>query len=448
MRKKVPAYLVKSPSKKLLAVAAVLACTHAWADNWPLSLSLSETLSRDNNLYRAEPGQYAIADTVSSTGLKLGLDKSYSRQRYYASLGTALNRYIDSTQLNNTSYDFNFAATSEFTDKGLIQLSGVATQNLARFDVANGDIISQSKNIQNTSRISGQMSYGGYGGLNPYAGISHFQQGFTYTNSNYQAMNQNTYSLGTYYKYVPQLNLGFGARLTRGDLNYDQGNGDILIDETRRRDIDFSANWVVSGLSNLYARISATRSKDEYKNAIGGIQETKTRGATGELSWNYTPQGRLEYMLGFTRDNGNAGKNYDISNTEVGAGVTYAEAGGQAYQKNENNRLANTLNGKVTWDLSYKLKLNAAFTYTKYHLYRNIDTTIIAGDDSVVQPESLESQKSRYTEYSIGGKYEYARWLDLYCEIKRLKRTEDAEYRPYNATVTSCTGQFNINGMN
>lgn len=441
-------YVPGISAKKLVACAATLCCAAVHADNLPLSLSVSETLSRDNNLYRAEPGQYAIADTVSSTGLKLGLDKSYSRQRYTANLGTALNRYIDSTQLNNTSYDLNLGITSEFADKGLVQFGAGATQQLARFDVANGSVISQTKNTQNTSYVNAQTSYGGYGLFNPYASINHFQQGFTYTNSNYQAMNQNTFGLGTYYKLVPQLNLGVGARLTRGDVNYDQGTGDILTDETRRRDIDLSANWVVSGLSNLYARISATRSRDEYKNSLGGIQKSDNRGTTGEISWNYTPQGRLEYSLGFTRDSGNAGRNYDISNSEFYGGATYSDLGGQAYQKNENNRLANTLNGKVTWDLSYKVKLNTSFSYTKYHLYRNIETTVIGSDGAFVQPESLNSQKSRQTQFALGGKYTFARWLDLYCDITRYKRTEDAEYRPFNATVTACTGQFNINGMN
>ena len=80
--------------------------------------------------------EYAVADTVSSTGLKLAIDKPYGRQRYRASLGTAANLYLDSENLNNTSYDLDLSASSEFLDKGNFYLSAGATQNLARFDVA------------------------------------------------------------------------------------------------------------------------------------------------------------------------------------------------------------------------------------------------------------------------------------------------------------------------
>lgn len=441
MRKRAHAYLVESPSKTLLAIAITALGASAHADNLPLSLSLSETLSRDNNLYRVEPGQYAIADTVSSTGMTLGLDKSYGRQHYTANLGTALNRYIDSSQLNNTSYDVNLNISSEFADKGLLRLGGGATQKLARFDIANGDVINTNKNIKNTSYLNAQGSYGGYGALNPYVTYTHFQQGFTYTNSNYQTANQNAIGLGTYYALVPQFNIGFGVRGTDGDISYDQtGNNQVLIDHMHRRDIDLTANWVATGLSSLYARLSATKSKDRYEGSNNGQQSSENEGWTGDINWSYTPQGRLSYYFDLSRDTGNTGRGAagDIYNQPTG---TYKPGS----QNTENNRLSDTLNAKITWDASYKFKLNAAAYYTRYTLYR---TSITTYTDGSVVPVNNPTETSHSSEYSIGGKYQFARWLDLYCDIKRLKRTEDTEYRPYNATVTACTGQFNINGMN
>lgn len=448
MRKQTHWYCLGSPTKTLLALVATATCLHAAADNLPLNLTVSETLSRDSNLYRVAPGQYAVADTVSSTGLKLGLDKSYGRQRYTANLGTALNRYLDSKKLNNTSYDLNLGLQSEFADKGLFQLTGETTQNLARFDIANSNSVTSTKNTQNTKQINGQISYGGYGSLNPYISANHYQQGFTYTNSSYQAMNQNTYGLGTYYSPVSQLSLGLGGRLTKGRLNYDLGDGSQLVDETIRRDIDLTANWAATGLSSLYTRVSATHSKDRFNNPInGGITDASNKGLTGEATWNYTPQGKLAYMLDFTRDKGNVGRGY--TDTQL-----YSDSQQEfTVTKNtlqENDRLTNTLSGKITWDISYKFKLNSTFSYTRYKLSQS--TSYLAMSSSGISGSSpgnpIPSEKSRYTQFSIGGKYTYARWLDLYCEIKRIKRTQDAEYTPFNSTVTACTGQFNINGMN
>lgn len=447
MRKQAHWSCLGSPTKTLLALAAAAVSLHAAADNLPLSLTVSETLSRDSNLYRVAPGQYAVADTVSSTGLKMGLDKSYGRQRYLFTAGTALNRYFDSTKLNNTSYNINLGLQSEFADKGLLQLNGNASQNLARFDIANTNSITSAKNTQNTSQFNGQVSYGGYGSLNPYVSLNHFQQGFTYTSSSYQAMNQNTYGLGTYYNPVSQLSLGLGARLTKGDINYDIGGGNTLTDNVKRRDIDLTANWTATGLSTLYARISATHSQDDFIDPVGGgIQNATSKGLTGELKWAYKPQGRFDYSLDFSRDKGNVGRGY-LSVYDYTDPITKTSGSFSQIQRNENNRLANNLYARVNYDLTYKIKLFSEFSYTKYHLYQNIDT-IYSDPQFASTQTSLGSQSSHYTQFSIGGKYNYARWLDVYCEIRRIKRTQDAEYTPFNSTVTSCTGQFNINGMN
>ena len=450
MQKLARAHFKAYPSKTLLALSLAAVGVYAHAENVPLSLTISETLSRDSNLFRVEPGQYSIADTVSSTGLKLGLDKSYGRQRYTANIGGYVNRYFDDKQLDNSSYSLDLGLISEFADKGIVQITGSASQNLARFDVANQNSVNNIKNMQSNSQISGQLSYGGYGALNPYVSANHFQQGFTETSSNYQASNQDTYGLGINYSLVPQLSIGLGARITRGDISYDDGSGGKVVDRLRRRDIDLSSNWVATGLSTLYARISATHEKDIYDpNTNLQLSDAKTHGLTGEIDWNYTPQGLLSYSISFIRDKGNVGRNYDLSNTLIAPGAssqTYKDADSTYKQISENNRLTNTLNAKVTLDLSYKFKLNASAAYSKYHLdqAQNTDNSLFGTSTSTASP----SEHSRYTVYSIGGQYQYARWINLYCDIKRFKRTRDAEYTPFNSTVTACTGQFTLNGMN
>ncbi|WP_374590562.1 hypothetical protein [Aquabacterium sp.] len=447
MPKQARSYLSASPSKTLLALSLAALMPHAHAENIPLSLTLSETLSRDANLFRVAPGEYAVADTVSSTGLKLGLNKSYGRQRYTANIGGYVNRYFDDKQLNNNSYSVDLGVVSEFADKGVAQISGSASQNLARFDVANQNSVNDIKNMQSNSQISGQLSYGGYGAFNPYVSASHFQQGFTQTSSSYQASNQNTYGLGTNYSVVPQLSVGLGGRFTRGTISYDDGYGGQIVDRLRRRDIDLSSNWVATGLSTLYARISATQEKDAYDpNSNLQIADAKTHGLTGEIDWNYTPQGLLSYSISFIRDKGNVGRNYDLSNSLIAPGASYKDFNSTYKQTNENNRLTNTLNAKITWDLSSKFKLNTSAAYSKYHLdqTQNVDDSLFGTSTSTASP----TEHSRYTTFSIGGQYQYARWINLYCDIKRIKRTRDAEYTPFNSTVTACTGQFTLNGMN
>lgn len=435
---------IKILSKTLMAAGIFTASLNLYAENLPLTLAFTETLSRDSNLYRVEPGQYAVADTVSSTGLKIGLDKYYGRQHYTATLGSAINRYFDSQNLNNTSYDLNFNTASEVSDKGLLTVNGGASQNLARFDVAGYNTIDTIKNTQKTSNLGGQLSYGGYGTLNPYISFNHYQQGFTVTNSNYQAANQNTYGVGTYYSIVPQLNIGLGLRRTNGDVDYDDGSGGKISNNFRRRDIDLSMNWSATGLSSLYARISATHEKDNYEpnsNLLTPLLETESKSWTSEINWQYTPQGRLAYALSYSRDKGNVGRLYD--NTTM-SGADYF--GLSEIQKNENNRLTDTINAKITWDATYKIKINAAAALTKYRLDQS--TQFLISNGQTGQGAATPNQTSTYTQYSIGGQYQFARWLNLYCDVKRIKRTEDAEYRPFNATVTACTGQFNINGMN
>ena len=84
-------------------LAGVFAC-QAQAQQSPYYAGASITVNRDSNLFRAAKGAVAEGDTYTATGLRLGLDQSFGRQRLAASLDGNVNRFSRHRELNNTDY--------------------------------------------------------------------------------------------------------------------------------------------------------------------------------------------------------------------------------------------------------------------------------------------------------------------------------------------------------
>ncbi|MBP8272702.1 MAG: hypothetical protein KAX42_12585, partial [Sphaerotilus sp.] len=87
----------------LAGLACLAAGTTAHAETSPYYIGASQRFTHNSNVFYNTDAS-ARSDTISSTGVRLGLDQPISRQRLSASLSANVNRYSKLDALNNTDY--------------------------------------------------------------------------------------------------------------------------------------------------------------------------------------------------------------------------------------------------------------------------------------------------------------------------------------------------------
>ena len=104
------------PLALTLAGFACLAAGSAQAETSPYYIGVSQRFSHNSNVF-LNTDALAKSDTISSTGVRLGLDQPISRQRLTATLSANANRYSKLSTLNNTDYalDTRLAAQPSLT---------------------------------------------------------------------------------------------------------------------------------------------------------------------------------------------------------------------------------------------------------------------------------------------------------------------------------------------
>ena len=72
--------------------------------SYPYYIGVAQTFTRDTNLLRAPDSVPAIGDTISSTSLLGGVNRSIGRQRVYVNGSAQYNRYRENSLYDNTGY--------------------------------------------------------------------------------------------------------------------------------------------------------------------------------------------------------------------------------------------------------------------------------------------------------------------------------------------------------
>lgn len=415
-----------------LAAAALLAGlqTSAFAENWPVYVTGTQRVTHDSNLFRRDTN--IESDVLSTTSATVGIDKSYGRQTYRASLTGGINRYSSNDQLDNNSYSLTGDIISTLGREWLLQASLSRSRALASFDDANDRQV--EKNLRDSLAYSLSMRYGLYGALSIGANFSRFETEHTASSSGYP--NQENDSFGIDFRYTPrdQLSFSVGFRHVPGRLEYG-GSGSAQTEyETSTDNIDFGASWEVSGLSRLDARLSySQQKKTDPGNGSGLTNQTEFSGWTGSAAWRYSPRGRLVYTASIVRDTSN-----NLSDTRFDPNVVGID---RSLASSADDRVLTRLSGNVRWEASAKLSLsaNAAFEQRETQLTFN----------SLGLSRGRQSETGKYASVGLDLDYTPQRWLRLGCGIDYIKRTADlVSTVPYTANLVSCYASATLNAQN
>jgi hypothetical protein len=399
-----------SPSNALRPLAltlvglACLAAGGARAETSPYYLGASQRFTHNSNVFL---GQDAVAksDTISSTGVRLGIDQPISRQRLSASFSANANRYSSLSALNNTDYALDTRLDWETVDR----LSGnVAFSSRESLPTDAAALSSGLRNLLKVNSASVQATLGGVTMWSFDAGAAVSRA--SYSEAVYARNNTNQTSINAGARVTPASGLTLRAGLRHANVNYPNASNDV-----RRNDLDFSAIVNPGGASVFNGRISLTREHQSFA-------DRNVSNWTGALGWNWKPTGKLTTNLSLSRDSSNG--SYDFTTGTINVGSS-------------NSTIATTLGLTAQWEVTSKIAMVGNLS----HARRSLDNSLTIGTG--VAPSSASDSTN-----SLGLSVQYAvlRNVDLGCGVTWSDRSASstgitALTAPYSATTYSCFGQ-------
>lgn len=408
------------PSALAVAVAAAALgpqFVHAQDRTW--SVGVGQTYSRESNLFRAPTGSPETQDSYWTTSLLGGLNLPVGRQRLFADAAVRFNKYQDNDQLDNTAHNVSLGMDWEAIDKLSGRVAYVSNKTLTRFGSDEGPALT-TKNLEHGEQASITAQYGRAGLLAVEAGYTTRRLDYSAREYSFLEFQQDTINVGLLYRPSGLLTLGVAYRTTDGRYPFaiQPVTGVFLPDEFTRNDVDFTAVWVATGQSTVRARLSYTREEHD------AIVSRDVSGATGALSWDYKPTGKLALLGELIRDTG-------AQSSFNGLALAGTSSVGNNSQK------STTLLGQVTYAATDKIGLELAGRYVQRSLVNTAGLTSGAS--------STEAGSDKFARARMAVNYEALRSLTLGCAYEYEKRgSRTTLTSSYDANVVSCFGTFKI----
>lgn len=115
----------------VLAMVAIFVSGSVIAEEFPVKVTLSETITHDDNVFRS--AAQAVADTIVSSSIRVTFDKEFSRQRLQALLSYSDNRFQRLDILNNGSSSYLLGWQGTFPGRCTADASWTRSENLVNF---------------------------------------------------------------------------------------------------------------------------------------------------------------------------------------------------------------------------------------------------------------------------------------------------------------------------
>lgn len=390
----------------IAAAVGLLSGAAAWAE--PLTLTAAHNLAYDTNFARTE---VPLSDTINTTSLQLDLDKQFGRQTYSASAKVAAVRYKNYGHLlNNDAKDLSLGFSSELLSNWRVLLDGSYGQDLNQFEnnKATDHVV---KNIRTVKSASGQVIYGvsGIWALVGSAG----KNTLAYSVPEYHVLNyrQDTQGLKAVYYSSDLLSYSLGVR--QANAQYTQS-----MERIHEHDLDLSTDWVLTGLSQLHATVSWTKSSREIQS------DRRYNGLTGHLNWTYTPHGLLSYGVNLYRTSNSDQYNKDYGVIDFSSGAISDRTAQLAF-----NNQTTSVNGYVKWAATAKLAMTAATTWNHY----KVQNDLIGGSIN---------DNSNFHNYSLNAYYAVERWFKVSAGVSRYTQSKDVTRNRYSGNAMNVAASF------
>jgi hypothetical protein len=391
----------------------------SWAQSNPLTLTMSQSLSYDNNYLRRSGG--GPSETTSVTSLGLGYKKLIGRQLYTAEIGLSASRNQDFKQFDFDGHELAFGVSSGVGAKGYVSLKHNRSSGQQNPDEQSGVRFVDRVKQSNTNLF---MQYGLAGRLGANASLSggatEYSRNFA-NNNDYAALR-----LGLSYSPSDRLSFGLGGKKT--ERRYSK-----LEETVNRYDYDLSTSWVVSGYSSLAASMAFSQENRRVNT------ENDFKGLTGSLGWSFTPGGKLSYDVSLSRDTQRTGLPTEVS-SNTGRFTSLSDVA--IFTNQVQNQLTTSLAGRVNWALSSKMGLGVGFTYSQFDDSRDADKI---GNISGLESQFLPSQGHQQN-LQLTGNYTPIRWMRLGCALGAYKRVGSRQNVPgYQGQTLGCDANLTLN---
>lgn len=410
-------------TRTVLAAAIALLALHAQsgAQNLrPFSISATQTVTYESNVAKAVAGS-ETSDTVSNTGLRVGLDQPIGRQRLFGSVGASYNKYSSASRLDNTSYGVNAGldwATIE-NISGRIEASG--SQNRADPNPGDAPLLS-GKNLERAHSASALARLGIPGTSTLVIEGSVNRRGVEYSAPEFAYRESTTDGGGANLRYrisgATHVGTGFVVERTRYPNAIQISPGVFTSDNSDTQRVDLTASWQPTGASSFDARLSYTKAE------FGIATARNFSGATGALSWTWKPTGLVTLTTAFARDAGQE-QLFRRLLTDQTLNVT------------DTSRVSDSVRLSGIWDATAKIQVMAGLGY----LRRTLVDTLAIGGAGVGALTSNDSQ----TEATLGARWMPTRILSFGCDLARITRTAASGLSSaYDSDRFGCFGRVSL----
>lgn len=401
--------------KQLIPVLALIAAGGAAAQSSPWYVGLSQSLGRDSNVFRSADGQEQSSGLISGSRLVGGLDIRPGRQRLVADLSLSRNTYADQKQLDFDGYGLN--ATLDW--ETALKLSGQLSIGLQRQQGSFNSTATPTgtgRNIEEPRNIAALVRFGDYARSRLWfeADVRHDEQRSdvdlgavsplfgVIDATGYQRRHLiDRVSGGVRYRLGGSLVVGAGVSGTWGQDGYRVERVAPAIvridDDYDRQDIDVIANWIPSGASRVFARISYGRLETEST-----LLRNDRSGATAAVRWEWEPTGKLATALRLA---------YDDNTRERDGGLDNAD------------EPAASVDLQARFAISGKLSASAGMNY----IHRRLDSEL---------PGSRTDERQNFR---LGIDWQVLNAVSVGCSVSLDRRSESQISAGYDATATFCT---------
>jgi len=404
-----------------VGIAALGAMTAGWAmaQENPYYLGAALGMTHESNLFRVATGQPETSDTFTTTSLLAGVNQPFGRQRFYADAAMRHNRYRDNDQLNNTGYGLSVGLDWETIERLSGKVNYLRNRALARAGADQGPALT-TKNEETGQEFGASVRYGLASLLSLEAALKHRQLDYSAVEFNSLELKEDSLELGIQRSLSGLLSLGGSVRYSQGKYPFSvqTAPGAFQADDFDRKDLNFTATWVPTGLSTIRGRLSYTKESHQV------VGSRDVSGVTGAVSWDYKPTAKLAFTTDLIRDTG------------AEAAFASATAGGGG-QTGNSSQLSSIVQLRALYEATAKIQVEANARYIR----RDLVTTFGLNTGA----SSVDEGSDRYGQLRLGFGYAPVRNALVGCSVSHEKRgSSSAASYSYRANVGNCYVQFKL----
>ena len=402
------------------ALAGALTGTTATAAG-PYSASVTQSVTHESNLLRAEDGQFvpdslSRSDTVYTTAVEGGIDQPIGRQRVFGSALLRHTRFERNRLYDSSGHRLNAGVEWATVERLSGSLGLTQQRNLAQFANDEAGILTRS-NIERTRLAESAVRWGVSARLSAEATLDWRSVDFSAPEFASRAFRQTSAYLGLRHAPSGALWWSTGWRQSRGTYpNFRRTTDGFEADRFERQELEWRAALKPSGGSDIEARLGLGRTR--YDSATN----RDVSGLFGGLTWAWRPTARLRLQTRWSRD---PSQDSYFLNTLFGRGTLSYD------------RVATTVQLRSDLELSAKTSLYAAWGWTDRSLTRSIAVGGGTLDDTRID--------DRTRQYALGARWQASRTLLLGLDLSGEGRSRATLLsRPYSATSINAFGQLTL----